>query len=458
MNKLKKFTSSIAAKVGCALFVLLFVTTAFNVWTIVQTRGMDRSLTAMMSDIESGNVSSTAVESLIQTADNTFKLTQLVTGTTVVMCIAVFVILFRIVIRPLRSLSAQMTSLIGTLDANHGNLSMRMVVKSHDEIGQLADHINEFIKALQSIVNQLIDIAGSVNKTTRTIDENVAAVNENATNISAVTEELSASMEVVSATSSEINDSTNDLTTVISHIIADTKTGNDIVSQIKDRAIAIQQMAVDRETKMKEMLDEKRIALNQSVENSKQAEEIINLASNILEIASQTNLLALNASIEAAHAGDAGRGFSVVANEIRELADSSRETANSIQEISDKVIHAVKTLADTSTNAFDAIHDGVSADYHNFKDAAETYAQDAEHIGVIFSGYETSTTELHDTINSIAQSISSISSNVRECSTGVTDAAENISSLVHGLSDVGTQVAVNVDNATILQQTVEKFE
>ena len=68
----------------------------------------------------------------------------------------------------------------------------------------------------------------------------------------------------------------------------------------------------------------------EAVEASKSVNEIAKFTENILNIAAQTNLLALNASIEAARAGEAGRGFAVVADEIRQLADSSRETANNI--------------------------------------------------------------------------------------------------------------------------------
>ena len=75
-------------------------------------------------------------------------------------------------------------------------------------------------------------------------------------------------------------------------------------------------------------------------ENSKSVDHVNELTDEILNISSQTNLLALNASIEAARAGDVGRSFSVVADEIRLLADSSRETANKIQNINSVVISA----------------------------------------------------------------------------------------------------------------------
>ncbi len=89
------------------------------------------------------------------------------------------------------------------------------------------------------------------------------------------------------------------------------------------------------------MIREFDVALQASIEDSHQIENINSLTGDILSIAAKTNLLALNASIEAARAGEAGKGFAVVADEIRVLADGSKETANNIQQISKGVVDAV---------------------------------------------------------------------------------------------------------------------
>ena len=85
--------------------------------------------------------------------------------------------------------------------------------------------------------------------------------------------------------------------------------------------------------------------LAEAIEQSKSVAQINSLTDDILSISSKTTLIALNASLEATRAGKAGKGFSVVAGEIRKLADSSRDTANRIQEINEVITDAVYHLS-----------------------------------------------------------------------------------------------------------------
>lgn len=130
------------------------------------------------------------------------------------------------------------------------------------------------------------------------------------------------------------------------------------------------------------------------MEDSKSVEQVNGLTNEILNISSQTNLLALNASIEAARAGEAGKGFAVVADEIRQLADSSRETASNIQNINNMVTAAVKELIQNSDAMVSYINDNILPDYDGFVSSGKRYRDDASHVDEVAKRLQVETDRL----------------------------------------------------------------
>lgn len=151
---------------------------------------------------------------------------------------------------------------------------------------------------------------------------------DNANDISAIMEELSATMEEVSATTNSVSENTTAAEGKVQKMADQTKVMSQYAQDMKKRATELEHTATENMNSTNEMIGEITTEMNQALENSKSVEKVAQLTADILSISSQTNLLALNASIEAARAGEAGKGFAVVADEIRQLADSSRETAN----------------------------------------------------------------------------------------------------------------------------------
>lgn len=361
-------------------------------------------------------------------------------------------------LKPIIKLSHEMHALTKSIQDNHGDLTLQMTVKHHDEISSFASDINTFIKLLESITNDLRQVSGHIKSSSDTINTQINESGTNAANIGAVSEELASGMTVVAENAESIKMHVGNMTDVAQNMNCQTQTGNNIISEIKDRADRIKTYTTSNASKIEILLNTKREEITKSIEASRKAEEISSLTDEILNIAQQTNLLALNATIEAAHAGDAGRGFAVVADSIRALARNSRETAERIMLISNEVMNSVKQLGNTSSDALNDINNSVLSDYNKFTRIADAYEKDADRIQQIFDEYTKSSQKLDRASSDINNAIISITNSIAECSTGITDVAKNIETLVNNINDITVKTSENTENAKTLDEKISIFK
>lgn len=237
--------------------------------------------------------------------------------------------------------------------------------------------LNHIIEGIQNGEGYSLKLQESVD----IVNGQVTMVSENASDTSAATEELFASMQEVSTASSGINEQVETVDQEVRQMQQEATECVAYAEEVKKRANQLEQEAGISKSNTRDMVIEMTELLQASMENSKKVTRINDLSNDILEISSQTNLLALNASIEAARAGEAGKGFAVVAEEIRILADNSRETANSIQEISKMVTGAVEGLADNAEEMMRYVNETVLGDYDSMSENAEISTTLQEEVG-----------------------------------------------------------------------------
>ncbi len=153
--------------------------------------------------------------------------------------------------------------------------------------------------------------------------------------------------------------------------------------------------------------------LERAITDSGRVREIDTLTEEILAISSQTNLLALNASIEAARAGEVGQGFAVVAEEIRQLADNSKQAVDKIRNVTESVVGNVEFLSECSDKLLKFMNEKVMDDYRGMTELAEVYQKDAEFYNAISGELGVSSQEMSSSMSGINESIASITELVR---------------------------------------------
>ena len=360
-------------------------------------------------------------------------------------------------VSPLVSSAKELDLILKDMNAGNANLSKRIHNKSVDEVGILVSGINNFLETLEKIIHTIKSESGNIYTSVENTVGIVNASKDDVSNVSAVMEELTASMETANNTLLSLNEEAGDVNNAVSQVSSQVSEGTANVGNIKEHATVIREKTEKKKASTNQMVSTIRDTLENSIEESKKVDQIQTLTEDILSIASQTNLLALNASIEAARAGEAGKGFAVVADEIRQLAEHSRDTANSIQEISNQVISAVEQLADNSNEMLTYVSDTVLQDYDDFEEVAKQYYQDAEDMNAVLDSVNDNTIILNQTINDMTSEIDHISRVINDCTQGVSDATESTTGILESITTIHDDSETNREISERLQEEVSRF-
>lgn len=372
--------------------------------------------------------------------------------------IVAFLVSTRKVVNPIVKTNKELKEISTLINDNNGDLTKRVNVKSSDEIGQLAQGINQFLDILQNTIGKIVECSKNLDNMINSVGENVTVSNDNAQDVSSAMEELSATMQEIAATIQTVNDNTESVGKNVVDIADKTEQINNYSQDMRERADSLAKSADENKRTTDEMVGNIVGTLKKAIEDSKSVERVNELTGEILNISSQTNLLALNASIEAARAGEAGKGFAVVADEIRQLADSSRDTANNIQAINEHVTSAVYQLIDNSNKIINYIEETIFADYDSFVQAGAQYNEDACYISETMQEFAEKTEKLKELMKNTVESIEGISSGVEQSANAVTSSAVSTSQLVEQMNSIDKEMSESRNTVGELKAQTDVFK
>lgn len=375
----------------------------------------------------------------------------------IVALLASVVAVVKLVIRPLRKTNKEIKEIIMGIDNREGDLTRRVTITVNQEVASVGTGINAFMGKLQKIFRMISSNASELEGVVNEVRESVQTSNESVSNLSALTEELSATMQDISDNASRINENTESVAGEVQEIVQKTSEINQYTKEMKEHAEAMENAARENMSTTGAKVSDIVQVLNQAIEDSNSVNQVDNLTNDILNIASQTNLLALNDSIEAARAGDAGKGFAAVATEISQLAAASQEAANNIQRINAIIISAVHNLADNANGLVSYMDEVILPEFEKFVASGGEYHDKASYIENVMGEFEQKTDLLERSMNEIAESVNTISHAIEDGVSGVVSAADSTQILVSDMDKISHKMDENFAIADGLRKETSVF-
>lgn len=378
----------------------------------------------------------------------------------IIIAIAVLITIFSVIIvvrnivKPMR----KMNSKLEDMAKNGGDLTQQIEINSNDEIGKMASSINDFFNMIRHIVTSVKLSAEQVNLLSVKMQHSVSSLNEGIEEISATTQEMSAGMEETNASTEEILSISHEVDAISQDITRKAEEASNNANGINSRANKIKEMAEESSEKAIRLYESTNVKLRNAMEDAKTVDEVQILAESILSISDQTNLLALNAAIEAARAGESGRGFAIVADEIRKLAEVSRNSANKIQSVTKQIIQSVANLSESSEEILSFMDSQVIKDYKSLVNISNQYSEDSVYVYEMSTDLNASAQEMSAMIQNIVNSITEISKATEESTSGSMNIAEKASEILFESEAVQNVSEEASSNSSELISLVSKFE
>ncbi len=389
----------------------------------------------------------------IITAGKSKQLTGIIVGIVIVIISIITAVLSaRVISRPIITVTNRMQRI------TQGDLSEpALSVTSKDEVGKLteatntmSDILNRLLKQIQTVSNDVAAHSEELTQSATEVKTGTEQIVDTVTEIASGTELQASNASDVATTMTDftlkmtdVNNSSKDVHQYSQEVMALTKEGKDLMDASTEQMTAIHHIVKDAVYKVDGL--------------SKQTQEISKIVAVIQDIAAQTNLLALNAAIEAARAGEHGKGFAVVADEVRKLAEQVAVSVDDITGIVQKIQQDSSVVTASLENGYGEVEKGTT----KITSTNETFSQIAEAVYSMTTNIENISTKLEEVVENtttIHKSVDEIAAVSEQSAAGIQETSATIEQTASSMDEIKNSSVNLADMAENLNELIRKFK
>ncbi|MCT6925249.1 methyl-accepting chemotaxis protein [Metasolibacillus sp.] len=360
--------------------------------------------------------------------------------------------IMRVVVMPLKALAGAVDQ-IAT-----GDLTVEDVaIKSKDEVATIATSFNLMKASLRELITVASENAEQLSNISKELTTNTAQVSSTSTTVASSIEQISSSTHGSSQIATDTSVAMDETAFGIQNIAESTQTVHNEAQNTQVIASKGLVTIEDAKEQMQDIYSSTKLTtelISKLITHSQQIQSITNV---ITDITDQTNLLALNAAIEAARAGEHGKGFAVVADEVRKLAEQSKSSANLIVNLTTEILHETKNVEGAVADSLQRVETGVQV----IEVAGDSFNQITgaiENMTMRIADASAVTEQISAATEEVSASVSELASNVNGVANSTEEIVLQISEQVASIQEINAVSAELEIKAGELTQAIAKFK